>query len=414
MKIAFISYEYPPDTAFGGIATYVRQAAAMLRDCGHHVEVFAGSLTRQGSELEDDLLVHRLMTRNRLRFAELIAPVFACRHTHAKFDVVEGPDYSADARDVVRWVPNMPLVIKLHTPTAISKGFNRAALSPLTIAKAVIGDLRWGILPGSDIKEVTEAKHAQDADDIAAPSQAIGDACRALWNLDPARISLVPLPFTPQSALLEIPIETMTNTVTFIGRLEARKGVVDLVEAIPLILARCPQAKFQFVGAPCPSPDPRIHMQEYLTRRLGAYQAAVHFTGQLPASDIPAILAKSDIGIFPSLWESFGYVCLEAMAAGRGVIGSSAGGMAEILHNPPGAGLLVPPGDPAAIAEAICDLLTHPEQRMAMGRAARVRALSEYGAGRIPALMIKSYERAIEHRKTVGVRNTQTLVGAGK
>jgi glycogen synthase len=159
MKIAFISYEYPPDTAFGGIATYIRQAAAMLRDCGHHVEIFAGSRTRQGSAMEDDLLVHRLITRNRLRFAELIAPVFARRHAHAKFDVVEGPDYSADAREVVRWVPNMPLVIKLHTPTAISKGFNRAVLSPLTIAKAVIGDLRWGILPGSDIKEVTEAKH---------------------------------------------------------------------------------------------------------------------------------------------------------------------------------------------------------------------------------------------------------------
>ena len=60
MNIAFISYEYPPDTAYGGIATYVHQAAMMLSRRGHHVEVFSGSPHRTGTENEECLLVHRI------------------------------------------------------------------------------------------------------------------------------------------------------------------------------------------------------------------------------------------------------------------------------------------------------------------------------------------------------------------
>ncbi|MEH2108257.1 glycogen/starch synthase [Nostoc sp.] len=57
MKIAFISYEYPPDTAYGGIATYLYQAARVLQQRGHLVEVFAGSTYRTTTETENEILV---------------------------------------------------------------------------------------------------------------------------------------------------------------------------------------------------------------------------------------------------------------------------------------------------------------------------------------------------------------------
>src|SRR5258706_8181253 len=120
MKIAFISYEYPPDTAFGGIATYVFQAATMLRKRGHHVEVFAASVNRSGSESEDGILVHRIDEKSRFDFGPRIGEVFARRQSVIGFDVLEGPDYSADAREAVRLVPSIPLLLKLHTPSVLA------------------------------------------------------------------------------------------------------------------------------------------------------------------------------------------------------------------------------------------------------------------------------------------------------
>ena len=68
MRIAFVSYEYPPDTAYGGIATYVYQAAKMLRERGHQVEVFAASPNRAGTETENGFLVHRTNVKEQQKF----------------------------------------------------------------------------------------------------------------------------------------------------------------------------------------------------------------------------------------------------------------------------------------------------------------------------------------------------------
>jgi glycogen synthase len=67
MKIAFISYEYPPDTSYGGIATYVKQASQLLCQRGHHVEVFAASPDRCGTEVEEGILVQSTLAKYLLR-----------------------------------------------------------------------------------------------------------------------------------------------------------------------------------------------------------------------------------------------------------------------------------------------------------------------------------------------------------
>jgi hypothetical protein len=113
MKIAFISYEYPPDTAYGGIGTYMYQAAQMMHQMGHHVEVFTSSPHRSGTDIEDDILVHRINEKSRELFPAQIGKVFAKRHDIIEFDVLEGPEYKADAQAAVGLVPTIPLLIKL-------------------------------------------------------------------------------------------------------------------------------------------------------------------------------------------------------------------------------------------------------------------------------------------------------------
>lgn len=383
MKIAFISYEYPPDTAYGGIATYVYQAARTLQQRGHQVEVFAGSTTRTSAETENEILVHRINESDGASFVKKVGKTFAERHSLIKFNVLEGTDFNADAREAVHLVPEIPLVVKLHTPSFLARKISRQEPS-----------LSWKYNPENDVEYI----HTLDADEIAAPSQAIADELIKAWKLDPNKVSLVPYPYIPSKELLEIPAENQTNVVTFLGRLEIRKGVLDFAKAIPGILKQYPEVRFRFVGRLCSSPDPDLDMQQYIENMLRPHDVkSLEFTGSVPLDKIPSYLASTDLCVFPSIWENFPLVCLEAMSAARGVVGSSSGGMAELL-NYGEYGKLVPPRSPNQIAKAVIELLSKPSLRMELGHAARERVLSEYNIERIGSLQEDSYARAIQRR----------------
>lgn len=394
MKIAFISYEYPPDTADGGIATYVQQAASMLQLRGNQVEVFAASRQRSGTETEPSgVVVHRIEhQRARVDFAQPIAQMFANRHQKIGFDVLEGPDYDADSRIAVQLVPEIPLVVKLHTPCVILNQFKQPSLEEVVRKK--ISLYRRGIKPWVDM----ERAHALNADEIAAPSHSIGSKLIKIWGLNPHKVNVFPLPYIPSPESLSIPVNTLTNTVSFIGRLEIRKGVIDLAKAIPLILAKQPQTKFRFVGATSGTLNPKQTMLEYLQELLQPYLKSVEFTGKLPPDRIPSILSSTDVCVFPSIWENFPYVCLEAMAAGRGVVGSSSGGMAEMI-NSDAVGRLVPPQSPEKIAQAVVELLAAPQLRQQIGDAARARVMELCNLERVGSLQEASYRRAIAQKK---------------
>src|SRR5688572_2097487 len=120
LKIALLSYEYPPDTADGGIATYVYNAALMLAQRHHHVEVFAGSRTRtELNARENGVVVHRILAEDWRDFPERVAPVFRDRHDSLSFDVLETPECGAQGAPVLSLLPQIPLVVRLHTPAFI-------------------------------------------------------------------------------------------------------------------------------------------------------------------------------------------------------------------------------------------------------------------------------------------------------
>lgn len=411
MRIAFISYEYPPDTAVGGIGTYVHQAAAMLSKRGHSVEVFAGSLSRDATYEDGQVLVHVIKTERSDSFNELAGRAFAARHHAARFDVLEGPEYEAGAVEAIRLVPDIPLVIKLHTPYYMIRQMNSSSAdqvkentSFVVLAKEYAKSLRRAVSPvRRDRMTDREYLHTVEADEINFPSRSIGRKVIREWGLDAGRASHVPYPYVPGPSLLNIPAETNTNTVTFLGRLEQRKGVLNLALAIPMVLKKHPKAKIQFVGKPTPSPDPSMNMREYLQQMLGPYSASVSFIDPVPLTAVPGVLAGTDICVFPSLWENFPNVCLEAMAAARGIVASSEGGMVDMLDYGR-FGRVVSPRSPEQIARGISILLADPQRRQVLGLAARERVLSEYSFDRIGPIQERSYLRAIKHRKRLGPR----------
>lgn len=399
MRIAFVSHEYPPETGGGGIGTYLAQITRLLARAGHEVHVFAGSQgAAASSPLPEGGQLHRI-AGPAAGFRSAVVPVFAAEHARKPFAVVEGTDFDASALGIRQARPDIPYVVKLHTPRFVIDEMH---------AQPPRGRVKWRMMIGAwrrgrrfQPRPIREQPAAQAelaairlADEIAAPSQAVADAACQWAALDRDRISIFPYPYEPGADILAIPAGGATNRVTFLGRLEERKGVIDLADAIPRVRAQQPAARFRFVGRAVPHGPAGTDMADFLRDRLGPHAAAVEFTGPRPPGDIPGLLAATDILVAPSHWESFGLVCCEGLAAARAVVGSANGGMAEILDHGR-IGVLVPPRRPGVLARELLTLLGDPARRQALGTAGRQHVCKQYSGERVVAAQIASYERAI-------------------
>ncbi|ACB76047.1 glycosyltransferase family 4 protein [Opitutus terrae] len=396
MRLALISFEYPPAVAIGGIGTYAWQASRMLAEAGDDVVVFAAGVSDSVEHPMPRVTVHRIAATARPEFAFALVPVLRTEHARHAFDVVEAPEIGPEGLPAFEALPELARVVKLHTPTY---WVNRIGYEPPTRRqqlRVILGALRRGrwqrvrppvYAPADD----AERRGALLADEIAAPSRAIAELLMREWTLDPARVHTFPLPFEPPSALLDLPVPTQTRTIGFLGRLEPRKGVVEMARAIPTILRSAPHLSFRFIG-----PSWSYHggdMRQWMERRLHAFRSRLHFTGAVAPRDIPAELAQCDVLVLPSRWENFPFACWEAMASGRAVIASSAGGMAEVIE--PGiSGLLVRPRSSRAIADAVVELAQSTLRVASLGSAGRARVQALLSPARVYPLQRAGYERA--------------------
>jgi glycosyltransferase involved in cell wall biosynthesis len=184
------------------------------------------------------------------------------------------------------------------------------------------------------------------------------------------------------------------HVVAVIGRLQRWKGQDDVIRAAPAILGAFPDAHVLVVGGTLFGLDPDYPAE--LARLVGelGLEARVHLTGQ--RSDVARLLSAVDVVVVPSrLPEPFGIVQIEAMAAGKPLVSSAAGGNLEVVEHGR-TGFLVPPADPAAIATAVCTLLGQPELRRRMGEAGRLRAVREFTVERMTANIVSAYRSVLQ------------------
>lgn len=404
MRIALISYEYPPETGLGGIGTYTAQAACMLADRGHSVEVFAGALEKDSSELDGKVLLHRVYPgKDRHAFPLAVALKFRERHQFQAFDIIEGPEYKSDGLSILKEFPRIPHTVKLHTPSFLIKKLFFGKVGLLRKARSVAGSLLKGKRPNPywaySKEKDPEYEFTRSVPFILHPSFELGGIVSREWNIPIGRFIHLQNPFQPGKEFLSIGIPQKADDlvrVTFLGKLERRKGIFLLLEAMPAILQQYPQVRFRFVGKSHPSPNPGMDMQAYIEKTLSGYKDKLEFTGPIPYTQIPAQLAETDICIFPSLWENFPNVCLEAMSAGRAVIGSKNGGMAEMLGEEE-CGLLIDPDNPKTIVAALKKMIENPQLRYRFGQLAREKVLREYSWDRIGARTEEVYSMIIDH-----------------
>jgi glycosyltransferase involved in cell wall biosynthesis len=168
--------------------------------------------------------------------------------------------------------------------------------------------------------------------------------------------------------------------IGMVGRLHPQKGHSVGLRAFSTILRRYPDASMEIVG--------RGDLRESLEREARELGIAgrIRFHGSVSHADIARHMASWDLAVFPSLWEGFGIAAAEAMAMELPVVASRVEGLAEVVEDGT-TGLLVPPDDPRALADAVLRLLSNRAEAEEMGRRGRIRVTDRFsiesGAARI-------------------------------
>ena len=169
-----------------------------------------------------------------------------------------------------------------------------------------------------------------------------------------------------------------SHVVAYVGLLTPDRGLATVYQAAQLLRARLPEATVRVIG--------RVDWSELppeIPRDPAAWTAAgVELAGTIPAEDVSAALDEAAVGWIPWLDTAnnrytIPLKLLEYMAAGRPVVASEIGFIAEIVRES-GCGVLVPPGDAGAHAQALADLLGNPEERRRMGAAGRAAVRARY------------------------------------
>ncbi len=181
------------------------------------------------------------------------------------------------------------------------------------------------------------------------------------------------------------PAQRRPDVVLFLGDFSRRKGVRDLLAAAPVVLQRRPAVRFVIAGG---APPADVAAQAQL---LGA---AVHFPGFVRDVDKVRWLQEATLLVLPSYAEGLPVAVLEAMAAGLPVVATPVGGVADIFNDGVN-GLLTPPGDVPALADALSRLLADADARQSMGQHNRQQALAQFAVPQYVQRLLDVYCQVI-------------------
>lgn len=192
--------------------------------------------------------------------------------------------------------------------------------------------------------------------------------------------------------------------IGFVGRLTRDKGLPELVEAFDEILAAKPQAHLLLVGWFDASEDA---LSSDLRSRIKNHPR-IHMTGYV--ADTAPYYRAMDVMVLPTWREGFPNVVLEAAASGIPVVTTICTGSRDAVV-PEVTGLLIPPGYPVAISEAVLRLLRNPARRYRMGLAARAWVLENYMKGYVLGLTVLCYKSLLERNRPIDTGRVPIAVG---
>ena len=387
MRILMLTWEYPPRIV-GGIARVVNDLSKRLIKDGHDVYVIT---YKEGNVpyYENDKGVHVYRVDNyminpnnfidwifQLNF-NMISKASEIINKEGKFDVIHAHDWLvAYAAKTLKESFNIPLVATIHATEA---GRNSGIHNP---DQRYVNDTEWML--------------TYEASEVIVNSKFMRNDLQRLFGLPYEKINVVSnginttvyngmerdYDFRRQYAM------DNEKIILFMGRLVFEKGVQHLISAMPKILEGYHDAKLVIAG--------RGGMTDQLKAQVEAMGLSnkVCFAGYLNAKQVSKMYKCADVSVFPSTYEPFGIVALEAMLAGVPTVVSDVGGLNEIVEHGVD-GMKSYAGNSNSLADSILELLLNPALCEKITKKAKQKVKNEYNWAKIAQDTYFTYEKAI-------------------
>jgi glycosyltransferase involved in cell wall biosynthesis len=362
-----------------------------------HVASLASELGRQGCAVT-------VFTRRdavELPARMTLAPNVELRHVHAgparpipKDDLLDHmPAFAHRLRR--RWLVDQPDIVHAHFWMSGWAAMLAAAGVPTVQTFHALGAVKRRHQASADTsppeRQAIETQLLGTVDRVIATCS---DEVRELVAMggDPDRISVVPCGIDPGMFRPDGPVAalgTAPRRLLVLSRLVPRKGVDDVIRA----LVRLPSVELVVAGGPADRDldrDPEVRRLRDVARAHGVGDR-VRFVGSVPRPEVPDLIRSADVVVSAPWYEPFGIVPVEAMACGRPVVGTAVGGLLDTVV-PGRTGLLVPPRDPMALAEAIGQLLANPSLRARMGDEAVARVRQHFTWDQVARATLDVYD----------------------
>ncbi|MBZ4666743.1 glycosyltransferase family 4 protein [Mahella sp.] len=397
MKILMLAWEYPPRSV-GGISSHVYDLSHHMAKMGHTVYVMTcNDNTLKEFEEDDGVYVYRVCPYN-IATNNFIDWVFhlnmAALERAAQLlndgldiDIIHVHDWlMAFCGRALKHIYAKPLIATIH---ASEYGRNNGLHSDM---QRYISDVEWWL--------------TYEAWRVICCSNYMKDELRFVFQLPEDKIRILPNGVDIEQLSADGDISDFRlryaapgqRIICFVGRLVREKGVDTLIAAAPAVLSKHPDVKFVIAGN-----GPYEDVLRRMTWDRGLYEK-VQFAGYVDKQTRNKLYKASDIAVFPSLYEPFGIVALEAMAARVPVVVSDVGGLSEIVVDGID-GYKVPPGNAQALADGILSLLDNPSMASRMCQKAFYKVQQAYNWDMIASATIKVYTEVLHGNELADHRN---------
>ncbi len=355
LHVCFLCHEYPPEP-HGGVGTVIQALARALVARGHRVTVLGVSRTNPGETDDQGVRVVRL-PHARLRgtgflvHGRRLRRALAALHRETPLDVVEGQEGS------------LAVLPRRRPYTAVIRMNGGHHFFAVTLGGRPRAWRSW-----------LERRSFARADHLSAVSRYVAETTRELLGLGDRPVEILPNG-VDTDRFRPLDVDEEPGTVAFVGTVCEKKGIRQLVAAMPAILAAHPDARLLVAGRDWVDADGsfRARLEAGLDPTTAAH---VEFLGPVDHDEVPALLARAAVCAYPSHMEAMPLAWLEGLAMGRAVVAGDIGPAPEVVEDGV-TGVLCDPYDPAAIAAAVGGLLGDPARRARLGAAARAHAEAE-------------------------------------
>jgi len=384
MNICYLCSEYPlPEVPHhGGVGTFVQMLGRDLVKRGHKVFVL-GFYPSEGVSEDQGVQVLKLRpphwpTLNLFPMRRVVSRIVNALIREPGLHLIEA---SEGTSAFLPHSPDLPTVIRLHGGhhffchfAGVKTRFHRAVIERYCLRRT---------------------------DFLVGVSRFVAAETWRLAGISRTGMPIIPNPVDVSTFCPRDGAKVRKRTIVFAGTIVRKKGIHELIEAMPIIQEELPEARLLVAGrdAPIPRTTPTRSTKEFLEKSMDARtRRAVTFLGHVRHSEIADLYRQGEVCVFPSHMESQGIVVGEAMACGRPVIFSKTGPGPEIIEDGV-SGLLCDPYDPKDIADKIIRVLKDPELAARLGRNARKRVEEHFSAEVIVPKNIAFYEECIERFK---------------